>query len=57
MSEVKWYCRGEVGEYILDQVESLIDGIITNQEFVSKLDRLGLSAGEIRELMVEEEIY
>lgn len=55
--EVKWYCRGEVGEYILDQVESLIDGIITNQEFVSKLDRLGLSAGEIRELMVEEEIY
>ena len=57
MSEVTWYCRGEVGEYILDQVESLIDGIITNQEFVSKLDRLGLSAGEIRELMVEEEIY
>lgn len=56
MSEVKWYCRGEVGEYILDQVESLIDGIITNQDFVTKLDRLGLSTGEIRELMVEEEI-
>ena len=55
--EVKWYCRGEVGEYILDQVENVIDGIITNDEFVVKLERLGLSAGEIRELMVEEEMY
>ena len=54
--EVKWYCRGEVGEYILDQAESVIDGNITNQEFVSKMDRLGLSSSEIRELMVEEEI-
>jgi len=53
MSEVKWYCCGEIGEYILDQVESLIEGVINNQEFVSKLDRLGLSAGEIRELMDE----
>ena len=55
--EVKWYCRGEVGEYILDQVESVIDGIITNDEFATKMDGLGLSAGEIRELMVEEDIY
>jgi len=56
MSEVKWYCRGELGEYILDQVESVLDGSITRQVFWFKMDRQGLSADEIRDLMYEEGI-
>lgn len=56
MSEVKWYCRGELGEYILDQVESVLDGSITRQSFWFKMDRQGLSADEIRDLMYEEGI-
>jgi len=56
MSEVKWYCCGELGEYILDQVESVLDGSITRQAFWFKMDRQGLSADEIRDLMYEEGI-
>ena len=56
MSEVKWYCRGELGEYILDQVESVLDGSITRQAFWFKMDRQGLSADEIRDLMYDQGI-
>ena len=54
--EVKWYCRGEVGEYILDQVESVFDGMIRRDEFWYKMDALGLSPDEIRDLMYDQGI-
>ena len=56
MSEAKWYCHGVVGEYVLDQVESVFDGTLTRQEFWFKMDWLGLSTDEIRHLMYEEGI-
>ena len=36
MSEVKWYCRGELGEYILDQVESVLMGLLPVKPFGSR---------------------
>lgn len=54
MSDVKWYDRGRTGEYLLDQVESLLDGMITVPEFVVRCRRAGLSDEEVSELLWEE---
>ena len=57
MSEVKWYCRGEIGEYICDQVDSVYDSIIDRQQFCVRMEQVGLSASEIRDLMMVEGIF
>jgi hypothetical protein len=49
-----WYDKGETGEYLLDQVESLLDGMITVPEFVARCKRAGLSEEEVDELLWEE---
>ena len=54
--EVKWYCRGGVGEYILDQVEAVINGSIRRSEFWWDMHTLGLSADEIKQVMIDFEI-
>ena len=54
---VKWYDKGETGEYLLDQVESLLDGMITHVEFVARCKRAGLNDAEILEILSEDEKY
>ena len=54
MSEVKWYCRGEVGEYVLDQVESMIDEVITKDQFIYRLSEVGLNDQEIMDVYAGE---
>lgn len=53
----KWYDKGETGEYLLDQVESLLDGMITEQEFVARCKRAGLNDAEVSEILSEDEKY
>ena len=50
----QWYSRGEVGEYVLDQVESLMDGIIDMEFFTSKLQEIGMDQQEIQQVYAEE---
>ncbi len=54
MSEVKWYCRGAAGEYVLDVVESLADGMIDEDRFIAKLSQFGLSPQEIMDVFAED---
>lgn len=54
MSEVKWYSRGETGERLLELVEKLLDGDITNDVFVREAKFMGLSDEEATELFEEE---
>lgn len=56
MSEVAWYCRGEVGEYILDQAEAVMNGAIRRSEFWWDMDALGLTPDEIKQVMIDMEI-
>ena len=56
MSETKWYDKGRTGEYLLDQEESLLDGMITVQEFVVRCKRAGLSDEEVSELLEQEAV-
>jgi hypothetical protein len=53
MSEVAWYAVGSTGEKVLDVVESAIDGMITDQQFINKLYALGLSDREIMTVFTE----
>ena len=46
--ETPWYCFGESGEYVLDQVERVIDGWITVETFIARMDEFGLTAEEIQ---------
>lgn len=50
-----WYCRGECGEFILSQVESVLDGMINLDQFKFELRRLGLDDDEIHHVMLDEE--
>lgn len=54
MSDVKWYCRGEIGEYVLDLVEALRDETITKDAFIYRLRQAGLGDQEIMDLYVED---
>ena len=54
MSEVKWYARGEMGEYVLDAVESLGDKMISLDEFIARLRRMGMSDQEIMDVYAED---
>ena len=50
MNEVKWYARGEVGEMIRDVLD-----YCDNETCIRKMEELGLSAGEILEVLLNEE--
>lgn len=50
MNEVKWYARGEVGEMIRDVLD-----YYDNETCIRKMEELGLSAGEILEVLLNEE--
>lgn len=54
MSEVKWYARGEMGEYVLGLVESMIDESITKDAFIYRLRQAGLSDQEIMNVYCED---
>ena len=54
MSEVKWYARGEMGEYVLDVVESASDNVINMDAFIAKLRQVGMSDQEIMDVYAEE---
>ena len=51
-----WYARGECGEYILTQVESVLDGMMRRDEFWWNMDALGLTPDEIKQVMIDMEI-
>lgn len=51
-----WYARGECGEYILRQVEAVINGAIRRSEFWWDMDALGLTPDEIKQVMIDMEI-
>ena len=54
MSEVKWYARGEMGEFVLDVVESAVDNVINQDQFIAKLREVGLSDQEIMDVFAGE---
>lgn len=56
MMEVKWYERGEIGESVLDVIESVLDGVMSNETAVRELKFLGLSEEEIRDVFSEEQV-
>ena len=51
-----WYARGEVGEYVLNRVEDVINGFADVDEFVRHMNVLGLDYKEIQTLLLEEEL-
>lgn len=54
MSEVKWYARGEMGEFVLDVVESAIDEQINQDQFIAKLRQVGMNDQEIMDVYAGE---
>ena len=54
VNEVKWYARGETGEFVLDVVESAIDNVINQGQFIAKLREVGLSDQEIMDVFAGE---
>lgn len=51
-----WYARGDMGEYILDRVEDVINGMTDLDDFVLNMSALGLDYKEIQTLLLEEEL-
>ena len=45
----EWYARGEVGEYLRDLFDSLIDDMISPEIVVECMESLGMSESEIRD--------
>ena len=54
MSEVRWFCRGEVGEYLRDLFDSVIDDMISPEMAVSAMESIGMNDAEIREAIQGE---
>ena len=52
-----WYEKGVIGEFLLREVESLLDGVITEQEFINKCKLAGLNDAEVSEILSEDEKY
>jgi hypothetical protein len=52
----KWYDRGRTGEYLLDQVESVLDGYITLEQFVARCKQVGLNDAEVAEIVETDEL-
>ena len=51
-----WYAKGEMGEYVLDRIEDVINDMTDLDVFVSKMYALGLDYKEIQTLLLEEEL-
>ncbi|WJE88043.1 hypothetical protein YFHUAIHA_CDS0170 [Phage C48C1] len=49
-----WYARGEVGEYVRDLFDSVIDDAISPEIAVSAMEAIGMSESEIREAIEDE---
>lgn len=49
-----WYERGEMGEYLRDLFDSLIDNMISPEMVVSSMESVGMSEVEIREAIQGE---
>ena len=50
----EWYSRGEVGEYLRDLFDSLIDDMISPEVVVECMESLGMSESEIRDAIEGE---
>jgi hypothetical protein len=50
----KWYARGEMGEFVLDVVESAVDNVINQDQFIAKLREAGLDDQEIMDVYAGE---
>ena len=48
------YSYGEVSEYVLDAVVSMIDGLIDMDDFIIRLRRIGMGDQDIMTLYAEE---
>tara|TARA_B100000497_G_C7676533_1_gene408759 strand:- start:1705 stop:1914 length:210 start_codon:yes stop_codon:yes gene_type:complete len=49
-----WYARGEMGEYLRDLFDSVIDNMISPEMAVSSMESIGMSKVEIREAIQDE---
>jgi hypothetical protein len=54
MNEVKWYARGEMGEYVLEVVEGAINESINADQFIHSLRKIGLDEQEIMNVYAGE---
>ena len=49
-----WYARGDMGEYLRDLFESVIDDMVSPEMAVSAMEAVGMSEVEIREAIQGE---
>lgn len=49
-----WYARGEVGEYLRDLFDSVIDDAVSPEIAVSAMGAIGMNESEILEAIQEE---
>lgn len=49
-----WYARGEMGEYLRDLFDSVIDDAVSPEIAVSAMEAIGMSEVEIREAIQDE---
>ena len=49
-----WYARGEMGEYLRDLFDSVIDDAVSPEIAVSAMEAIGMSEVEIREAIQGE---
>lgn len=51
---IAWYARGEMGEYLRDLFDSVIDDAVSPEIAVSAMEAIGMSEVEIREAIQGE---
>ena len=49
-----WYARGEVGEYLRDLFDSVIDDAVSPDIAVSAMEAIGMNESEILEAIQDE---
>lgn len=49
--ETSWYCKGEVGEFILDLTESFIDNFVTVEEVKARLLHLDINDSDAEDIV------
>lgn len=49
-----WYARGDMGEYLRDLFDSVIDDMVSPEMAVSAMEAVGMSEVEIREAIQDE---
>lgn len=50
----EWYARGDIGEYLRDLFDSVIDDMVSPEMAVSAMEAVGMSEVEIREAIQGE---